>query len=158
MTVRTGLLVMSLAGCWHPRSTDVVVGEDVEANDSQLDTAPIDEPSDDVGLLDTARETGTPGPKNGCPEASAGLDLAGTVGSTVTLDASASVDPDGDELTFSWSMMGKPPSSAAVLSNPDLPVSELFLDAAGVYTFQLTVFDGGCTAAPDIVSVIARAP
>ena len=53
------------------------------------------------------------------PNANAGLDQTVTVGSTVSLSASASSDADGNALTFQWSFVSKPPGSTATLSNPN---------------------------------------
>ena len=41
-------------------------------------------------------------PSNTRPEADAGADQSTMVGSTVTLDASKSIDADGDPLTYEW--------------------------------------------------------
>jgi len=58
-----------------------------------------------------------------------------TEGDVVTLDASASSDPDGDEITFMWSGDGEIANSAAAMTT----VSGL---TAGEHTFTVTVSDG----------------
>ena len=49
--------------------------------------------------------------ENSVPAADAGTDVNGVVGSSVVFDGSASVDPDGDYLSFRWQLMVVPPDS-----------------------------------------------
>lgn len=78
---------------------------------------------------------------NSAPVADAGPDQNVDVGTIVTLDGSASTDPNGDGLTYQWTIY-KPTGSAAVLSD-DRSVSPTFTaDVSGTYTFYLSVFDG----------------
>src|SRR4051812_7456848 len=50
------------------------------------------------------------------PSANAGPDQAVQLGSTVTLNGSASSDVDGDSLSFAWTMTARPTGSTAALS------------------------------------------
>lgn len=47
------------------------------------------------------------GEVNTAPVADAGVDRTVTVGASVALDGSASFDPDGDDLTFAWSLVAR---------------------------------------------------
>ena len=64
---------------------------------------------------------------------------------TVTLDGSGSYDPNGDALTYSWTLDGTEVSTD-VSFNYDLDI--------GVYTFTLTVSDGELTASDDVVVTV----
>ena len=64
---------------------------------------------------------------------------------TVTLDGSGSYDPNGDALTYSWTLDGTEVSTAVSFSY-DLDI--------GVYTFTLTVSDVELTASDDVVVTV----
>lgn len=69
------------------------------------------------------------------------------LGQTVTLDASGTVDDDGDDLQYRWrfSSNGTPYSivgSSAVINNADQPVATFTPDTINWFNLQLTVFDG----------------
>jgi hypothetical protein len=92
---------------------------------------------------------------NRAPLANAGPDQTRNVGETVTLNGSESSDADGDPLTYAWSFIGRPASSAAVLSNADTVSPTFVTDRSGEYVIQLIVNDGisKATSAPDTVVV-----
>ncbi|RME01401.1 MAG: PKD domain-containing protein, partial [Deltaproteobacteria bacterium] len=78
----------------------------------------------------------------------------GTAGEPVSLDASASHDPDGDPLRYLWEVTGRPPGSAALLSAATIPTTALLPDLPGIYTVRLRVADiFGKEAEPVEVSI-----
>lgn len=93
---------------------------------------------------------------NRTPEARAGSMQIAKVGVPVTLDGTGSSDPDGDELSFLWTLVSAPNGSAAALENPTMVHPSLRPDVEGRYVVRLVVSDGQATSAPAIVSVSAE--
>ncbi|CAN5767369.1 hypothetical protein BH20GEM1_BH20GEM1_18800 [soil metagenome] len=93
---------------------------------------------------------------NRVPVVDAGTDQSVTLGDVATVTATAS-DPDGDPLTFAWTVAGGPAGSAATLSATDTPSVSITPDVAGAYTLQVTVSDGRGGQAVDSVKVAASA-
>ncbi|MEQ1698414.1 MAG: FG-GAP-like repeat-containing protein [Hyphomicrobiaceae bacterium] len=58
-----------------------------------------------------------------------------------TLDATSSFDADGDALTYTWTIVGKPAGSAAVIADAQNPLAQLATDVAGAYAVRLSVTD-----------------
>jgi RHS repeat-associated protein len=92
------------------------------------------------------------------PVANAGQDQNVTVGDLVTLDGRNSFDPDGDLITYNWTMMEKPLDSAATLTNPTSVMPTFVPDKPGNYLIALTVSDGQANSTPDDVMIIAARP
>jgi hypothetical protein len=67
------------------------------------------------------------------------------------LDGYGSYDPEGAELTYSWTMLSAPSGSSAELDDPTLPNPVLQWDVTGTYSFELRVSDGVLESTPDIV-------
>lgn len=61
--------------------------------------------------------------------------------SPVTLRGGASTDPDGDVLTYTWMMSGKPSGSTAAVSSTSGDTTQITADMAGTYTITLRVTD-----------------
>ena len=81
-------------------------------------------------------------PVNHPPVANAGPAQTAPVGATVHLDGTGSSDPDGNPLTFQWTLAAKPTGSTATLVGATTATPTLTLDKAGSYTVQLVVNDG----------------
>ncbi|TQV82812.1 PKD domain-containing protein [Aliikangiella coralliicola] len=90
---------------------------------------------------------------NNLPIANAGADQRGVAGNVYKLNGSESYDPDGDELTYAWTITEKPQGSAANLVNSDSVTPDLETDVGGVYRIQLVVNDGEADSTPDNVNV-----
>lgn len=91
------------------------------------------------------------------PVADAGPDANVVSGLLVTLDGSGSSDPDGDALTYSWTLASKPAGSASALSAATSVSSSFTPDVDGVYVINLVVNDGKFDSAIDSVRITAAA-
>jgi LmbE family N-acetylglucosaminyl deacetylase len=92
------------------------------------------------------------------PAAVAGPDQSVGAGARVTLDGSASWDPESLPLSYGWSQVGGP---AVVLTNPgsSTPTFTAPSGAASTLTFSLVVANGTQASAPATVRVaVAAAP
>jgi len=91
--------------------------------------------------------------QNGQPVANAGADQTVHVGDTAHLDGSTSSDPDGDALTYRWSLNARPTNSNSALQGATSPSPTLPIDKPGTYVAQLIVSDGVADSSPDTVSL-----
>lgn len=111
------------------------------------------------GLASSVPDTVVLTTNNVRPIADAGADRSMNTGDEVTLDGSGSHDPDGDKLTYSWSLVSQPDGSAVSLSGYDTVSPMLTVTHAGSYIAQLVVSDGEYDSAPDTVIIsVAAAP
>jgi hypothetical protein len=90
---------------------------------------------------DTVQLTVVASGTNRAPTADAGIDQNVSVGTVVTLDGSASWDPDGNLVTYVWTLDSKPANSAAAIVDASSPRPTLTPDVAGTYTASLVVID-----------------
>ncbi len=108
------------------------------------------------GMANSAPDSATISTVNNPPIANAGPDQSVDEGSDVTLDGTASSDPDGDPLTFAWTLTTVPPGSMAMLANANTANPNFVVDVPGIYVAQLIVNDGQEDSAPDTVMVTSR--
>ena len=92
---------------------------------------------------------------NSSPMADAGPDQAViALGSTIHLNGAQSYDPDGEALTYSWSLSHVPAGSAATLSSTSAVAPTFTADVQGTYVATLAVMDThGAFSDPDSVTV-----
>jgi hypothetical protein len=94
---------------------------------------------------------------NQVPIADAGPDQTIDEGTQVTLQGTASHDPDGDALTYAWMQASGPP---VALSDPASATPSFAAPAVGpggdTLVFQLVVSDGSFSSPPDTVTITVR--
>lgn len=122
-------------------SSGLVTGE-AEGTAKITATSVADNSRSDSVTVSVTAENG--GNTNRRPEADAGLDdqVVADTTATVALDGSGSSDPDGDTLSYSWTLTSRPDDSEATLSGADTATPSFIADLAGNYTAELTVSDG----------------
>ena len=91
------------------------------------------------------------------PIANAGVDQSIFLGTSAELDGFGSYDPNGDTLTYSWSLSTKPAGSLAELSGSDV-TANFTPDLAGSYQASLTVNDGQVSSPADLIEVTVIDP
>ena len=126
----------------------VAAGGAVLSSDSFLFLRTTRQPIDWSGI--TWAISATP---NHPPVANAGADLTAVLGQTARLDGSGSSDPDGNALTYAWSLVSRPAGSVATLSNPTAVRPTFVVDQPGSYVARLIVSDGFASSLADTVTV-----
>jgi hypothetical protein len=97
-------------------------------------------------------------PLNRQPTADAGPDRLVAVGDELTIDGSASRDPDGDALAYAWHAVAKPAGSNPVFTSDDSAQAGFIADVAGIYRVGLGVHDGSVGSVVDTLTVEALGP
>ncbi len=91
---------------------------------------------------------------NQAPEANAGVDQSIDEGVLVTLDGSASTDPDGDALAYIWVAPPGITLSSTSAAKPTFTAPEVLANQN--YTFSLTVNDGTVNSIADQITITVR--
>ncbi|MDQ5768516.1 PKD domain-containing protein [Thiothrix subterranea] len=78
---------------------------------------------------------------NAAPTAVATLPIATTLGATLMLDGSKTTDPEGDFLTYHWTLEAAPTDSSAMLVAADSITASFTPDKQGTYTVSLKATD-----------------
>ncbi len=92
---------------------------------------------------------------NAAPVADAGqtTELSPCTPPDFHLDGWGSYDPDGDSLSYAWTVLSKPGGSTGDFADdPNQAAPYFHWDVPGDYTFQLQVHDGTQFSAPDVVT------
>ncbi len=90
------------------------------------------------------------------PVADAGADQTVDEGDSVQLDGSGSTDPDGDPLSYWWTVTSFPGNSPPSLSSPSDEMPAFVASEAGIYLMELVVNDGQLSSVPDEVVISAN--
>ncbi len=108
----------------------------------------------DEGELSSTPDSVVISSTNQAPTANAGSNQIVAVGHPAALSGSG-FDPDGDSMTFAWTLTSAPAGSAAALTGANSATSELVPDMVGTYAAQLVVSDGFTTGIADEVEITA---
>ncbi|NDU96681.1 PKD domain-containing protein [Spirosoma terrae] len=114
--------------------------------------------TDENGKKETAEITINVSLPGKPPVISLASSLSVETGKETSIDGSKSSDPDGDKLTYAWTIKTKPTGSNATLSNAQSATAGLTADVAGTYVLSLTVSDGIWPSVSQDVTVTASAP
>lgn len=112
------------------------------------------------GKLSSPREVVTVivTPENLAPTANAGVDQSVTINTQVTLDGSASTDPNRDLLKHTWAWVSQPAGSNVTFDSATSPKPKFTPVLDGAYVASLVVSDDKLNSAPDYVTVtVSRA-
>jgi hypothetical protein len=91
------------------------------------------------------------------PNADLGPSRTVELGQTVCLDGSASSDPDGDPLTFSWSLSSFFQNDQERIENPTAAITHWKPSREGNYLLNLTVRDGQSGSDSQVAEFVVRA-
>jgi hypothetical protein len=152
---RAGGLVVDVRGGWDGTSLTASKAE-IDREEGGAVAPPATPPPVTPPPVTPPPVTPPPSTGNRAPVANAGAAKTAATGATVALDGSASSDPDGDVLTFSWALQ-RPATSAAALAGATTSKPSFVADVAGSYVATLTVSDGKVTASAS-VTITVQAP
>jgi hypothetical protein len=105
------------------------------------------------GSVDSEADTVAISTVNSRPTSDAGANREVSAGSRVDLNGGGSSDPDGDALSFAWSLISAPPDSGAALVGAETPTPYFVADVPGLFVAQLVVSDGNFDSVPSTTQV-----
>ena len=76
----------------------------------------------------------------------------------VYLDATKTTDPEGDTLTFTWSLVTIPPTSSTSIDDTTNPTTYFYADIDGTYVVRLIVSDGPNSVQADFDIAVSDIP
>ncbi|GAB4196182.1 MAG: hypothetical protein Tsb002_29360 [Wenzhouxiangellaceae bacterium] len=104
------------------------------------------------GFTDSAPDQVTITAPNRAPQAQINGPAEAAVGDLITVDGAGSSDPDGDALSYLWTL-STPTGSQAQLADASAAVTSFTADVAGIYSVSLVVNDGLLDSAPASTSI-----
>ena len=114
---------------------------DPDPDDTGDPTEPSSEPSSEA-----SSETG-----NSAPIANAGLDQEVVIGSIINLDGRLSSDPDGDSLTYAWTLLDPQDQE---IEDAQADIATFAPTSDGIWEIALTVSDGNATSTDEMVVTV----
>jgi hypothetical protein len=124
-----------------PNVSGEYVAQLIVTDDADNDSEPAFVTLSSLNMAPTAGATATP--------------MLPLLGQSVSLDGSTSSDPDGDTITYSWTITSKPVGSVASLTNATSAMASITPDVSGTYEMSLTVSDFLEAGTPMTVSFVA---
>jgi len=131
---------------WDDDDTSLYGEDDTFADDDADDDTVL--PDDDTADDDADDDTG-----NAAPTAEAGPSVVIELGDTAYLDGSASSDPDGDSLDFSWDVTSTPYGGSPNIAGATTITPTMMPTLEGDYVVELTVTDPGGLDDTDEITV-----
>ena len=92
---------------------------------------------------------------NDPPNADAGSNQIVAKGSSVILNGEQSLDPEGEELSYAWSLVSAPDSSVSTLLDFSVATPSITPDVSGDYVIELVVNDGIQDSTPSQITISA---
>jgi hypothetical protein len=126
-----------------------ITAEYLDPATGQPTTTPTFTPNESAFVILTA-----PAPVNQVPSSNAGPDQSANEGSTISLDGSASSDPDGDPLTYKWTAPAGIVLSSDTEAKPTFTAPEVTVNTS--YTISLVVNDGLADSPADQVVITVK--
>ncbi|NPA95439.1 MAG: PKD domain-containing protein, partial [Thermodesulfobacteria bacterium] len=125
----------------RPGSPAIDAGDPNPAFDDKNFPPSLGKKRNDLGVYGGPHTIAEKRGPNHRPRADAGKDMVVYAGKRVVLDGSKSLDPDGDALTYHWSVVSGPSRNSIRIVGKDKAKASLVVKKPGTYTVQLVVKD-----------------